>query len=157
MKKYLMTALALNLVFSTPLLAESTAIKTYILAGQSNGNGYGLAFGETSTGTLLPKQTLADIGRGDLIPVKDSVYIYQGGWETATGEWGNLEPGYASWNGMRFGPELSFGHKLQPALNETLAIVKYTPNGTSLYNHWLEERYDLLIQTIENAKPTPHL
>lgn len=134
------------------LFAETTVIKTYILTGQSNGNGYGLAYGDVATGTLIPNQDLADIGRGDLLPSNDSAYIYQGAWTTGAGSWENLAPGFASWNGIRFGPELSFGHKMQSELNEPIAIIKYTPNGTSLYSEWLAGQYDLLIETINNAK-----
>ena len=152
MKRNLLITLLLNLLLSTSVLAEPISIKTYILTGQSNGNGYGLAYGDVSTGTLKPNQDLADIQRDDLITGNDSAYIYLGNWSTGLGKWENLGPGFASWNGIRFGPELSFGNKIQSELNEPIAIIKYTPNGTSLYNHWLEERYDLLMASVNDAK-----
>jgi len=135
-----------------PLALSAETIKTYILTGQSNGNGYGLAYGDISQGTLIPNQNLTDIGRADLLTSNESAHIYQGAWTTGVGSWESLAPGFASWNGIRFGPELSFGHKMQSELGEPIVIIKYTPNGTSLYSEWLEGQYDLLIETINNAK-----
>lgn len=152
MKRNLLITLLLNVLLSTSLLAETTIIKTYILTGQSNGNGYGLAYGDVARGTLKPNQDLEAIGRDDLITVNDSAHIYLGNWSTGLGTWKDLGPGFASWNGVRFGPELSFGNKVQSELDEPIAIIKYTPNGTSLYKHWLEEKYDLLMASINDAK-----
>lgn len=152
MKKRLLITLMLSLVLSVPALAESIVVKTYVLVGQSNGNGYGLAYGEVATGELIPNQDLADIEREDLITVNNDVRIYHGDWTTGLGNWDNLGPGFASWNGIRFGPELSFGNKIQAELDEPIAIIKYTPNGTSLYYDWLNNSYDLLIDAINDAK-----
>lgn len=152
MKQYLLILLLLSLGLANSAYAEPTVIKTYILSGQSNGNGYGLAYGEVSTGELIPHQDLATIDREDLLTVNESVDIYLGDWTTGLGNWDKLGPGFASWNGVRFGSELSFGNKVQAALDEPIAIIKYTPNGTSLYSEWLEDSYDRLMAAVSDAK-----
>jgi len=152
LKSFIYLCTLLFLFTPTASSADTTSIKTYILAGQSNGSGYGLAYGDVRSGTLIPNQSLEDIGRGDLLVSNSSAHIYRGARDTGLGSWESLAPGFAIWNGIRFGPELSLGYKLQAELNEPIAIIKYTPNGTSIHNHWLDERYGLLIQTVDNAK-----
>lgn len=156
MKRYLLYLSLLSLFFSLPTHAN-TSIKTYILAGQSNANGYGLARGELFSGTLVPNQNLADLDRAELADTQTGAYLFKGGNDSGLGEWGNMAPGFAHWNGLRFGPELSFSQQFQNYTGAKVAIIKYSPDGTSLYTDWNPNladinRYDYFIKTINNAK-----
>ena len=157
MKKYLLPILALSAFLSIPAAAEDTVIKTYIVAGQSNAEGYGLGYGELFSGTLLPNQDLLDLGQGDLATSQDNAYIFKGGDSSGLGEWKDLAPGFGNWNGVRFGPELSFSKQFQANTGAPIAIIKYSPGGTSLYTDWNSaltaiNRYDYFIDTVNNAK-----
>jgi hypothetical protein len=158
-KRYLLPILALSVFLSISVKAEDTVIKTYIVAGQSNAEGFGLGYGDLFSGTLLPNQNLADLGRSDLATEQTSAYIFKGGDNSGLGEWKNLAPGFGTWNGVRFGPELSFSKQFQANTGAPLAIIKYSPSGTSLYNDWNSasttiNRYDYFIDTVNNAKST---
>ena len=157
MKKYLLPILALSAFLSIPAAAEDTVIKTYIVAGQSNAEGYGLGYGELFSGTLLPNQDLLDLGQGDLATSQDNAYIFKGGDSSGLGEWKELASGFGNWNGVRFGPELSFSKQFQANTGSPIAIIKYSPAGTSLYTDWdstltTVNRYDYFIDTVNNAK-----
>jgi len=156
-KRYLLPTLALSLLLNFSVKAEETVIRTYIVAGQSNAEGFGLGFGDIYSGTLSPNQNLADLGRNDLVASQESAFIYKGGNDSGLGEWKNMAPGYGMWNGVRFGPELSFSAKFKANTGADVAIIKYSPMGTSLFKDWnpnLPEtnRYDYFIKTIKNAK-----
>ena len=58
MKRYLLPILALSVLLSASVKAEDTVIKTYIVAGQSNAEGYGLGYGDLFSGALVPNQNL---------------------------------------------------------------------------------------------------
>ena len=157
MKRYLLPVLALSLLLNVSVKAADTVVKTYILAGQSNANGYGLASGDLFSGTLVPNQNLASLGRSDIAGNQDNAYIFKGGDSSGLGEWNTMAPGFGMWNGLRFGPELSFTKQYQSNTGAPLAIIKYSPGGTSLYTDWNSDlanntRYDYFIKTIENAK-----
>ena len=156
-KKYLLPALALSAALSVSVEAEDTVINTYIVAGQSNADGFGLGFGDLYSGTLVPNQNLADLGRSDLAASKQSAYIFKGGNDSGLGEWKNMAPGFGTWNGVRFGPELSFSTQYKANTGAEVAIIKYSPMGTSLYTDWNPtipetNRYDYFIKTVKNAK-----
>lgn len=157
MKRYLLTILALSAFLSLSASAEDTVIKTYIVAGQSNAEGYGMGSGELISGTLSPNENLADLGRGDLNASQNTAYIFRGSNGSGLGEWKNMAPGYGHWNGVRFGPELSFSKQFQASTGAQVAIIKYSPGGTSLYKDWNPaapetNRYDYFIKTVNNAK-----
>ena len=157
MKRYLLPILALSVLLSISVKAEDTVIKTYIVAGQSNAEGYGLGYGDLFSGTLLPNQNLADLGQSDLAAEQSSAYIFKGGNDSGLGEWKNLAPGFGNWNGVRFGPELSFSKQFQARTGAPVAIIKYSPGGTSLFTDWdsssaTVNRYDYFIKTVNNAK-----
>lgn len=157
MKRYLLPILVLSVLLSVSVKAEDEVIKTYIVAGQSNANGYGLGSGDLASGVLVPDQDLSDLGRDDLAVTQDTAYIFKGGDNSGLGEWKNLMPGYGTWNGLRFGPELSFSKQFQSSTGAKVAIIKYSPNGTSLYSDWNPDlaatnRYDYFINTVNNAK-----
>jgi hypothetical protein len=156
-KRYLLPILALSVFLSISVKAEDTIIKTYIVAGQSNAEGYGLGFGDLFSGTLLPNQNLADLGRSDLATEQTSAYIFRGGNDSGLGEWKNMASGFGNWNGNRFGPELSFSEQFKANTGAPVAIIKYSPGGTSLYTDWDSSlatinRYDYFIDTVNNAK-----
>ena len=157
MKRILLPILALSALLSVSVRAEDTVIKTYIVAGQSNANGYGLSSGDLYSGTLLPDQNLSSIGRSDLLGTQASSYIFKGGNDSGLGEWNDMASGYGMWNGNRFGPELSFSKQFRSSTGAKVAIIKYSPDGTSLYKDWNPNnaetnRYDYFIDTVANAK-----
>src|SRR5262249_15289957 len=99
-------------------------IKTFLQAGQSNADGRALTNG-------LPSNLL--------LPQTD-VFIYYGD----TGNFTVLQPGLSS-AAKSFGPELTFGRSLEDFFaltnhistnNVTVAIIKYSVGGTSLYSDW---------------------
>ena len=149
--------MALSVFLSISVKAEDTVIKTYIVAGQSNAEGYGLGFGDLFSGTLLPNKNLTDLGRSNLITEQTSAYIFKGDDDSGLGEWNNMAPGFGNWNGVRFGPELSFSKQFQADSGAPVAIIKYSPGGTSLFTDWDSSlatinRYDYFIDTVNNAK-----
>ena len=157
MKIYLLPVLAFSLLLNVSANAEDTVIKTYIVAGQSNANGYGLGYGDLFSGALTPNQNLTDIGRSDLVANQSGAFIFKGGDDSGLGEWKNMAPGFGSWNGVRFGPEVSFSKQFQDSTGAQVAVIKYSPDGTSLYTDWNPDlaatnRYDYFIDTVNNAK-----
>ena len=157
MKRYLLSALVLIISNGAPVQAEDTVIKTYIVAGQSNAYGFGLAYGDLLSGSLSPNQNLEDLGRSDLIESQDSAYIYKGTYNNGVGEWNNMTPGYGVWNGVRFGPELSFSKQITTATGDDVAVIKYSVGGTTLNDDWNPDsvepnHYNHLITTVNNAK-----
>ena len=109
-----------------PAAPPAPAPKTYdlyLLAGQSNMEGYGLA-------ADLPRRL-----RGQV----DGAYIYtlaapaDGEPLTESAAWRPLAPGFgtAYADGPAFGPELAFGRALAEA-GRPVAIVKYARGGTGL-------------------------
>ncbi|MEO0575556.1 MAG: sialate O-acetylesterase [Pseudomonadota bacterium] len=116
-------------------ISENQPYKLYYLGGQSNMDGFGY------------NSELPDVYQGEL----DRVVIYRGQSEPdqsalgGAGHWQVLQPGFgfefatdgvASSLSNRFGPEVTFGHRIA-ALNpqSKIAIVKYSRGGTPLYVH----------------------
>jgi hypothetical protein len=132
-------------------------IPTWIVAGQSNADGYALGYGTLAYGTLNPDQDLADIGRSDLVPEQADVRIFKGGYDSGAGSWQTLAPTFGiTWNGARFGPELAFGHDLQAQYGGEIRLIKYARGATSLAVDWNPDdagtnRYDYFITTVLNA------
>lgn len=89
-------------------------LQVYLLAGQSNMDGYGYLSG------LPPAMQLADA----------RVPLYWSGW----GDFQSLAP--ASYGGQQFvGPEVSFGRSLADA-GARVALVKHAVGGTDLAYYW---------------------
>lgn len=132
-------------------------IRTFLVAGQSNGDGYGLGYGNLSYGYLDPPDDLHDIGRSDLVAPLATVKIFRGDYYSGIGSWNSLEPGFGiTWNGVRFGPELSFGHALHAKFGSEIRLIKYTLGGTNLAYQWdpassSTNQYDYFIDTVQNA------
>lgn len=142
---------------------QVTDYKLYYLGGQSNMDGFGFV------------EALPEAYQG----VVDGVMIYRG--QTApdnterggAGFWEVLQPGfglgyrsngYNSWHSDRFGPELTFGHRIA-ALNpeSRIAIVKYSRGGTPLhgsaqgYGNWQPDnpglnQYDFALRTLHESR-----
>lgn len=136
---------------------ESEPIRTYLIAGQSNADGYALGAGVLDYGSLAPAYDLFDIGREELVSEYEMVTIFRGAYDNGSGSWQYLAPGFGiTGNGNRFGPELSFGHVVQGFFDEQIALIKYARGGTSLAYEWNPEsseinQYDYFIHTVANA------
>lgn len=148
-----------------PTLFYTQKIRVFILAGQSNMNGFGF-------NKDLPN---------DLKSFKD-VYIFQGNsvpdgnLNGGLGKWDVLKPGNGNGfksNGKtntlsdRFGLELSFAKKMKELFpNDKIALIKYAREGTSIdslakgdFGCWDADfqglnglnQYDNFLKTIKNA------
>ncbi|HEY5653231.1 MAG TPA: sialate O-acetylesterase, partial [Pontiella sp.] len=125
--------LSLIIFLFCPWVACAEEYKTFIISGQSNAQGYGYANGEGVRKLLNPNTSLAETGRLDLLESNPEVLIFHGAVNSGDGRWKNLDATCGiSWNGGRFGPELSFGHKIQNKLGGKVALIKYAKGGTSL-------------------------
>ncbi|WP_282073937.1 sialate O-acetylesterase [Polaribacter atrinae] len=139
------------LFVSLPSNAQNV-IDTWIIAGQSNCEGYGIT--ESPVNGLTPSTTLSDIGRSDLNVIHNNIRFFQGVngsndisksagmtqapkdlWHSMTSyegmsfDWGN---GLGGESGRRFGYELSFGYEIQQYLTEEIALIKFAKGGTSI-------------------------
>lgn len=132
-------------------------IRTFLIAGQSNTDGYGLGYGNLSYGYLDPPEDLYGIGRGDLVGPQAQVEIFRGDYYSGSGSWLPLEPGFRiQWNGIRFGPELAFGHDVQDECGLDVRLIKYSVGGTNLAYDWDPDaagtnQYDYFMITVQNA------
>ncbi|QNM84297.1 hypothetical protein H9W90_08740 [Polaribacter pectinis] len=140
------------ILFITIPTKAQNIIDTWIIAGQSNSEGYGIT--ENPVGGLVSSETLSDIGRSDLNVVHNNVRFFHGStessdiptsagmdmapknaWHSMTSyegmcfDWGN---GRGSESGRRFGSELSFGFEMQKYLTEEIALIKFARGGTSI-------------------------
>lgn len=133
-------------------------IDTWIIAGQSNAEGYGLTETPIVSG-LTPTDTLDDIGRSDLNAPEWHVQFYQGtnDYNSVTTSAGQTMAPKNSWHVMtpyeglafdwswdqasqtignvsrrRFGPELAFASDVRQALGRQIAIIKYARGSVSL-------------------------
>ena len=112
---------------------QGTDYKLYYLGGQSNMDGYG------HNDELPPGYS----GPHDRVMIYGGMPAGDGDEYGGVGLWQPLRPGfglgfrtngYDSWLSDRFGPELTFGHRiaeLDPESN--IAIVKYSRGGTPLH------------------------
>lgn len=123
----------LNLFFLLilPLFCLSQKIRVFVLAGQSNMNGFGFT-------KDLPSE----------LKTFNEVYIFQGKAVAdeemggGAGKWESLKPGHGhqfttdgSVNKLsdRFGPELSFAKRMKELFpKDKIAIIKYAKEGTSI-------------------------
>jgi len=167
MSKRLILLCSITLAISIGMIAPITAaeddrdggipIRTYLVAGQSNTDGYGLGYGALSYGYLDPPDDLHDIGRSDLVDPQTQVEIFRGAYYAGNGSWQPLEPGFGiQWNGVRFGPELSFGYDAQARCGLDIRLIKYSVGGTNLAVDWDPDytgtnQYDYFLTTVQNA------
>lgn len=160
-----MSKLKIFFLLLIPALFYTQKIRVFILAGQSNMNGFGF-------NRDLPS---------DLKTIKE-VYIFQGNsvpdgeLNGGMGKWEDLKPG----NGTgfktdgktnmlsdRFGLELSFAKKMKELFpNDKIALIKYAREGTSIdsaaagnFGCWDADfngknglnQYDYFLMTVKNA------
>ncbi|MCS3531999.1 sialate O-acetylesterase [Chryseobacterium sp. JUb7] len=160
-----MTKLKILFLFLVPALFYTQKIRVFILAGQSNMNGFGY------------NKDLPD----DLKNFKD-VYIFQGNSvpdgeaNGGAGQWDVLKPGHGTGfktdgktNTLsdRFGLELSFAKRIKELFpNDKIAFIKYAREGTSIdslaaanFGCWDADfngknginQYDHFLKTVKNA------
>ncbi|MBK1792063.1 sialate O-acetylesterase [Persicirhabdus sediminis] len=186
--KFRMIAYSALILANTVAFSQAADIRTWIVSGQSNAQGYGIT--SSPVKKLAPSATLGDIGRSDLNVTHENVRFYHGAsdgntvaksagldmapkdlwhamlpYEGLCYDWGS---GFGSESGRRFGPELSFGAKVQQHLGEEIAIIKYARGGTSIapstkkqlsdgsYNDFVPDskrpnQYQNLFRTLEGA------
>jgi hypothetical protein len=127
-------------------------LATWIVAGQSNAEGYGIT--ESPIGGLAPASTLATIGRSNLNVTHTNIQMFQGAndmngiatsagaslpprdtWHSMTAQeglaydWGS---GRGNESRRRFGPELAFGYDVQRQLGSPIALIKYARGSSSI-------------------------
>jgi hypothetical protein len=125
---------------------------TWIIAGQSNAEGYGIT--ESPISGLAPSSTLATIGRSDLNVAHNNIQMFQGANDSngITASAGFSLPPRNTWHAMtsyeglafdwgsgrgnesrrRFGPELAFGFDVQRQLGSPIALIKYARGSSSI-------------------------
>jgi hypothetical protein len=126
--------------------------ETWIIAGQSNAEGYGIT--ENPVPGLSPASTLATVGRSEYNVIHNDIQMFQGtndangitssagmtlpardAWHAMTAQeglaydWGT---GRGSESGRRFGPELAFGFDVQGHVAAPIALIKYARGSTSI-------------------------
>ncbi len=108
---------------------KSKSIKVFLLAGQSNMVGQGIA--------------------EDLKPPYDSAPPKVKIWQPKTKKWLPLLPG------KNFGPEISFGHAMAKSFpDDDVRLIKYAANGTALYDDWAPsggQQYKVFMATTKAA------
>ena len=161
--KFLVAVLILFVAGHVANAQEFTVYRLYYLGGQSNMDGFGY------------NDELSQEHRGPI----DGVMIYRGlsapddDENGGIGLWERLRPGFGlgyatdgsdSQYSDRFGPELTFGHRIAELNPGTrIAIVKYSRGGTPLYRHasgygtWSPEvpgrnQYDFALRTIHESR-----
>lgn len=124
------------------IIGESSAApaKVFLLAGQSNMEGYG--DNSDLTGSLASPLSTVQI------------------WKSGTSSFADLAPGYgvgggSNGSGSYFGPELVFGHELAGALpGKEIVLIKYAVSATDLENDWepsTNGTYTAFKNTVTNA------
>ena len=115
---------------------QSSPLKVFILAGQSNAIGHGLIADEETPGTLA--YTLKNDTAGDYDFLKDG----NGGYVAQEDAWiyfenedrimiGDLEPGYGKIDN-KMGLEVTFGERMQEYTNQQILIIKAAWGGRNL-------------------------
>lgn len=154
--------LTIGLILANLLSFSQEKVRVYIMAGQSNMEGFGY-------NKDLP----------DSLKKLKGVFIFHGntandGEDGGKGQWAELKPGHGtgfsfkdSKNSLsdRFGPELSFAAKMQKRYpGEKIAIIKYAKGGSSIdtlgaphagtWDHRFSgktNQYDHFLTTLNNA------
>ena len=147
-----------NLTHDQPVTVDVTDdggadhLGTWIVAGQSNAEGYGIT--ENPISGLAPSSTLSTIGRSDLNATHNNIQMFQGAndangittsaglslpprntWHAMTSyeglayDWGS---GRGNESRRRFGPELAFGFDVQQQLGSPIALIKYARGSSSI-------------------------
>ena len=157
-KIFLLVVLSAFLMFLSINDVIAKTLRTYIVAGQSNADGFGLAPGGNHTPN--PNLDLEDIGYGYLVPPNPNVKIFKGAYYSGAGSWSDMSPVFGFSEGdftNRFGPELSFGYEISNWLGEEIAVIKFAQGATELATHWDPlyagtNQYDYFLTTIANAQ-----
>ncbi|MFC2117355.1 sialate O-acetylesterase [Bacteroidota bacterium] len=114
---------------------NSLPIKIFLLAGQSNMDGCGIAEELPKKYKYPPEQVIV--------------------WDNKLESWVRLgETSFSKRRNLQFGPEMAFSHHLSATFpGNRIGIIKTSAGGTKLYNHWLPDSsmYERFIRNIENA------
>lgn len=163
-QKPVFVLLLLALGFTSATTNGQLVLPTYIIAGQSNAEGFGVNRQACAIQPLYPKEDLYsiayahyDVERSDIVIIKGTVD--QAGVTTG---WQHMRPIYGlgshlhGVNNKYFGPELSFGHRLQQLTQQTIGIIKYAKGATTVAVDWDptfsgNNQYDYLGYTIITA------
>lgn len=131
----IVTALFVLLLAALPSLAvepPTGTIKVFVLTGQSNMEGKGLAAHlDTYKNDPAIKDTYAILKDGEKWATRDDVFIT---YPTKNGGAmaGGLTAGYGTKGEASIGPEFGFGHTVGEAIKEPVVIVKVAWGGKSL-------------------------
>lgn len=138
-------ALAVTAVLGSPVLAQQAGtdpVKVYLMAGQSNMEGWGRWYendGVTQHSTLVDPTDNYPLTQAEVnaytTPL-DQVWVAHPG--TSRKATGPLEPGFgaAPSNGVNIGIELSMGHELAALNTNQFFFYKSDQGGTSLAADW---------------------
>ena len=140
--KFILTLLALTLIFGHAAAAEKKPLKVFILAGQSNMEGHAkietfdYIGDDPVTAPLLKRMRGAD-GKPAVCEGAWISYFTGSGENNGEG-FGKLTTGYGSrskpdQDGGKIGPEFTFGLAMDAALTEPVLIIKTAWGGKSLH------------------------
>ncbi len=114
---------------------ETRPVKIFILGGQSNMDGCGLAEELPVAYAKPPENSMT--------------------WDNKKNEWTRLgTDSFAERREFKFGPEIAFAKVLAKKFpDHTIAIVKTSGGGTKLWKHWLPDQpmYIRFLKNFENA------
>jgi len=116
----------------SPVIGAEKAVKVFVLTGQSNMEGKGLAEHlDTYKDDPLIRDTYAMLKDGDGWAVRDDVWIT---YPTKAGgeKHGRLTVGYGTKGETSIGPEFGFGHTVGEAIDAPVVLVKVAWGGKSL-------------------------
>ena len=134
LQRYPLTALLTCVLFCAAHAAlADKVVKVYILAGQSNMQGKGLAAHlDTYQDDPLIKPWYGKIKEAGQWTVRDDVFItYPSKGEE--GQYGPLTVGYGTKGADSIGPEFGFGHAIGESSSEPVLIIKTAWGGKSIY------------------------
>ncbi len=124
--------LAITSLFILPLQAEKT-VKVFILAGQSNMEGKGLAAHlDTYKDDPLIKPWYGVVKKGDAWVERDDVFITYPS-KSGGAKHGPLTAGYGTKGEYSIGPEFGFGHAAGEAYDEPVLLIKTAWGGKSVH------------------------
>ncbi|MCT7964363.1 sialate O-acetylesterase [Laspinema sp. D1] len=140
LKQTTQLALLSSFLLMTMNRSESLFIKLFILAGQSNMVGYQSNLDDLPDRLRQSQKNVLWYDRHDeWVPLElptEPVLTPDPSIPVPPFEGYHPEHSHKVNNSVGFGPEISLGHNLAHGLNETVALVKYSRNGTNLATQW---------------------
>ncbi|MCT7993935.1 sialate O-acetylesterase [Laspinema olomoucense] len=140
LKQTTQLALISTFLLVTMNRSESLFIKLFILAGQSNMMGYQSNLDDLPDRLRQSQKNVLWYDRNDeWVPLElptEPVLTPDLSIPVPPFEAYHPEHSHKVKNSVGFGPEISLGQNLANGLNETVALVKYSRNGTNLATQW---------------------